>query len=122
MYKRTIAALFLLHHLSLASAAEQPLVVESTELRNYWTPDPRPFSAAAIPRGVMSTEVEVAYTINKKGKVGDVEVLSAKPDNTSATWAVRAIKASRYVATAANADHTPVRTTATITLSAKPGN
>ncbi|SEM09817.1 TonB family C-terminal domain-containing protein [Pseudoxanthomonas sp. GM95] len=128
MYKRTIALLFLLHTISPSAAAApsetEPLVVESSKVSSYWTADPRPFSPAGVTqlRGVKSTEVEVAYTINKNGKVTDVEVLSAKPENTNATWAVRAIKASRFIASASNADHTPIRSTATVTLNAESAN
>ncbi|MEG1681053.1 MAG: TonB family protein, partial [Stenotrophomonas sp.] len=54
-------------------------------------------------------EVTVAYTVTKRGRTKDVEVIEAKPAGASSQWALNAVKAMRFDPTESNLARQPVR-------------
>jgi len=96
------------------------LNVSLEESSNYWTLDRRsqvdarrligePATALACRRAVL------AYTVDSNGRVFDVEVLDAWPNEAAARYFVAMRQHFRYEATPANTDRTPIRTVGTNT-------
>lgn len=105
-----------------AAAADVPLVPNS-ELIRYWTPSSKPFSPTFRPTTnlkKMAEVVELAYTIDKRGRARDVQVLSFSPADTKPQWAVDAIKALRYTPAEGNPDAMPIRTETTVSFQGPP--
>lgn len=104
---------------AVAAAKEGVAVIPPTELTRYWTPSEKPFSPTfnSDMRGVrMSSEVEVEYTINKRGRVRDVKVLAFAPEGSNPNWAAQAIKAHAYLPAEGNTARTPIRTQTTVRM------
>lgn len=96
------------------------LNVSLEESSNYWTLDRRsqgdarraigePATSSACRRAVL------AYTVDSNGRVFDVEVIDAWPNEAAARYFVAMRQHFRYEATPANTDRTPIRTVGTNT-------
>ncbi len=63
-----------------------------------------------------ATEVVVAYTVTKRGRTRDVEVLRATPAGAYSGWAADAIRAARFNPAEGNTQRRSIRTTSTATF------
>ncbi len=94
------------------AADAAPLELTPAEGLTYWTPAPGAFTPRmnVDPKRVAyAEEVVVAYTITRRGRTTDVQVIDAKPVDAYAGWAVDAIKAMRFEPTQNNAARTSIR-------------
>jgi TonB family protein len=97
---------------SALAADVAPLELTPAEGLTYWTPAPGTFTPRMTTdpkRVAYAEEVILAYTITKRGRTTDVQVIEAKPAGAYAGWAVDAIKAMRFEPTQNNAARTPIR-------------
>lgn len=97
--------------LVIAGNAE-PLQLPPAEALKLWTPSEGEFNPRmpANPGNLaFAEEVTVAYTVTKRGRTKDVEVIEAKPAGASSQWAVNAVKAMRFEPTESNSARQPVR-------------
>ncbi|MEG2803689.1 hypothetical protein [Stenotrophomonas sp.] len=112
-WMRAAALSFALALSPAAFAADvAPLAVTPAEGLTYWRPAPGAFSPStrADPKRVaFAEEVTLAYTITKRGRTADVQVIDAKPAGAHTGWAVSAIQAMRFEPTERNAARTPIR-------------
>jgi hypothetical protein len=90
--------------------------VRRDQLHAYWTPNATT-ATRTLERGPLKTarerpmadSVELEYTIDKRGRVRDVVVVSKTPERADATWAETGTRAFRYRAGPENPDMHPVR-------------
>lgn len=98
---------------SLATAGDaEPLRLAPAEALEFWTPSGgefHPRMPANPDNLVFAEEVTVAYTVTKRGRTKDVEVIEAKPAGASSQWALNAVKAMRFDPTESNLARQPVR-------------
>lgn len=109
---------------AVAVAGEAPLQVEEQEMTRYWVPKQgefRPRLSSDPGRQQFATEVVVAYTVTKRGRTRDVEVLRATPAGAYSGWAADAIRASRFNPAEGNTQRRSVRTTSTATFALPTG-
>lgn len=90
----------------------EPLELAPAEALKLWTPSGGEFHPR-VPRDLgkvaFAEEVTVAYTITKRGRTKDVEVIEAKPAGASSQWALNAVKAMRFDPTESNSARQPIR-------------
>lgn len=90
----------------------EPLELAPAEALKLWTPSGGEFHPRmpANPDNLaFAEEVTVAYTVTKRGRTKDVEVIEAKPAGASSQWALNAVKAMRFDPTESNTARQPVR-------------
>lgn len=98
----------------------QVLDVSREDSTNYWTIDRRSQVDARRAIGEPATSLAcrravLAYTVDSNGRVFDVEIIDAWPDEAAARYFVAMRQHFRYETTPANSDRTPIRTVATHT-------
>ena len=102
----------------LPEPEEQPLVVDETELANYWTPWRTP--AAVYPgyerRNRTEGCVRMGYIIEPNGRVGFVEILFSVPPAVFDRRAHNAMKRWRFRAATESKPTQPIYTTRTMTF------
>ncbi|PJK00636.1 hypothetical protein CO641_01260 [Lysobacteraceae bacterium NML91-0213] len=123
----TLVVALALAGMSAAATAADPRTIDGNDTSLYWkvaqdqvvreipAEDARRWTRDGIAR-----EVALAYTIDRDGKVRDVEVLRHDPESASADWAVYMLEQYRYHPTDANAARTAVRTATTMTMGPPP--
>jgi len=129
MDKAVLAGLFLLMATACSTSPSIPvepefnasvLNVSLEESSNYWTLDRRSQVDARRAIGEPATSLAcvravLAYTVDSNGRVFDVEIIDAWPDEAAARNFVTMRQHFRYEATPANTDRTPIRTVGTNT-------
>ena len=93
-----------------------PIEVHRDQLHAYWTPTSTT-ATRSLDRGPLKTarerpmaeSVELEYTIDKRGRVRDVVIVSKTPERADAAWAETGTRAFRYRAGPQNPDMRPVR-------------
>ncbi|KRG67632.1 hypothetical protein ABB27_08605 [Stenotrophomonas terrae] len=97
---------------SVIAGNAEPLQLAPSEALKLWTPSAGEFHPR-IPanpgKAGFAEEVTVAYTVTKRGRTKDVEVIEAKPAGASSEWALNAVKAMRFDPTESNSARQPVR-------------
>ena len=94
------------------AASPEPLQLPQAETLTYWKPVEgtfRPQLNVDPGRVPFAEEVTVAYSVNKRGRTYDVNVVEAKPSTAFSGWALNAVKAMRFTATDSNTERTPIR-------------
>jgi hypothetical protein len=98
---------------SPASAGNnEPLDLSPAEALKLWVPsegDFFPRMRADPGKVVFAEDVTVAYTVTKRGRTKDVELIDVKPAGANAAWALSAVRAMRFEPTEANQARQPVR-------------
>jgi TonB family protein len=95
------------------AADNQPLELSPAEAVKYWTPKEGAFhpQVAEDPRKVaFAQEVTIEYTVTKRGRTKDVQILEVKPAEASGKWALSAVSAMRFEPTESNQARQPIRT------------
>ena len=97
---------------SVIAGNAEPLQLAPSEALKLWTPSGgefHPRMPANHGKVAFAEEVTVAYTVTKRGRTKDVEVIEAKPAGASSEWALNAVKAMRFDPTESNSARQPVR-------------
>ncbi len=94
------------------AADNQPLELGPTEALNYWKPSATPFHPRMPTRSGkvdFAQEVTVGYTVTKRGRTKDVQIIDSKPVGASTEWALNAVRAMRFEPTESNQARQPIR-------------
>ncbi|MEM7705919.1 MAG: energy transducer TonB [Pseudomonadota bacterium] len=89
---------------------QTPLKVDTHD--QYWAFDrtvPPEYPRKALKEG-LTGYVRVLHTIDKKGRVKDIQVLKSVPSDIFVRPTIKALKKFRYKPTESNPDRTPIRT------------
>jgi len=97
---------------SVIAGNAEPLQLAPAEALKFWTPSGgefHPRMPAKPAKVAFAEEVTVAYTVTKRGRTKDVEVIEVKPAGASSEWALNAVRAMRFDPTESNSTRQPVR-------------